>query len=67
MEIKVFSAGSGDIIYWTDYTAPGEMTLVFLPGLTADHRLFQRQLESFAGRWRMLAWDPPGPRGVTAL
>ena len=59
MEIKVFSAGSGDIIYWTDYTAPEDMTLVFLPGLTADHRLFQRQLEAFAGRWRLLAWDPP--------
>ena len=46
MKIKVFSAPSGDIIYWADYTAPGDMTLIFLPGLTADHRLFQRQLET---------------------
>lgn len=60
MNIQVFPTQSGDIIYWTDFSAPGDMTLIFLPGLTADHRLFQRQLEAFAGRWRLLAWDAPG-------
>lgn len=51
----------GTIHYWVsegprDY---GE-TLVFLPGLTADHRLFDKQVEAFEGKRRVLVWDAPG-------
>lgn len=33
--------------------------LVFLPGLTADHRLFNRQLSYFAETANCFVWDPP--------
>lgn len=33
--------------------------LVFLPGLTADHRLFEDQVACFAGSMNVLVWDPP--------
>ena len=33
--------------------------LVFLPGLTADHRLFEQQLTHFRNRAHCLVWDPP--------
>lgn len=40
--------------------ARAEPQLVFLHGLTADHRLFDRQLAYFAGRYPTLVWDAPG-------
>lgn len=60
MKETIFSAPEGDIHYWTDLCGSAPMTLIFLPGLTADHRLFQQQLEAFAGRWNLLVWDAPG-------
>ena len=35
-------------------------SLIFLPGLTADHRLFEKQTEYFDGKYRMFVWDAPG-------
>ena len=60
MQGKIYSTPKGDIHYWTDFTAPEAMTLVLLPGLTADHRLFDLQVKAFAGRYRILVWDAPG-------
>lgn len=34
--------------------------LVFLPGLAADHRLFNQQMAYFADRANCLVWDAPG-------
>ena len=34
--------------------------LVFLPGLTADHRLFDKQVGFFEGKYPLLVWDAPG-------
>ena len=34
-------------------------TLVFLPGLTADHRLFDKQVEYFDGKYNIIVWDAP--------
>ena len=37
-----------------------EITLIFLPGLTAEHRLFDKQIEYFEDKFRVLVWDAPG-------
>lgn len=50
---------SGVIRYWVSPHVEGAPNLVFLPGLTADHRLFDKQLEHFSGIANCLAWDPP--------
>lgn len=60
MQKHVFSTGRGPIVYWTDPCPGSQITLVFLPGLTADHTLFQPQLEAFRGRYSLLTWDAPG-------
>ena len=55
-----FDTGRGKIVYWVsdvpDATRPW---VVFLPGLTADRRLFAPQIEHFEGRVNCLVWDAP--------
>ena len=50
----------GVIHYWVDVCCSGKPVLVFLPGLTADHRLFERQIEYFKGKYNIFVWDAPG-------
>lgn len=63
---KVWSTSCGDIHYWTSLARSAEGTtntcpcLVMLPGLTADRRLFEKQVEHFEGKCNMLVWDAPG-------
>lgn len=58
MEEKTYQTRLGTIHYWL---SPGEgKPLVFLPGLTADHRLFEKQFAAFEGRYPLLVWDAPG-------
>lgn len=60
MERKAFDTRHGEICYWvSEAPAPDRPWLVFLPGLTADHRLFDKQIEHFEGKANMLVWDPP--------
>lgn len=54
-----FTTPRGTIQYWRG-GQPGGQPLVFLPGLTADHRLFGKQWEHFAAGYDLLAWDAPG-------
>lgn len=39
--------------------ATNQPWLVFLPGLTADHRLFEKQVEHFIDKAHLFVWDPP--------
>lgn len=57
---KVYHTDHGPIHYWLDVPEFSQMTLVFLPGLTADHRLFDKQIECFRGRYNVFTWDAPG-------
>ena len=58
---RTFQTPCGTIHYWisqkAEHSAP---QLVFLPGLTADHRLFDRQIEYFEGKYPLFVWDAPG-------
>ena len=57
---KNFKTTSGTIRYWTNTIQPDGITLVFLPGLTADHRLFEKQIAYFEPRYNVFVWDAPG-------
>ena len=61
MEEKIYETPMGPIHYWIS-RKPEETkgTLVFLPGLTADHRLFEKQAEYFKGNYNIFVWDAPG-------
>ena len=60
MKDKILETVSGVIHYWINDIRPDRKTLVFLPGLTADHHLFDRQTEAFEKEFNLLAWDAPG-------
>jgi pimeloyl-ACP methyl ester carboxylesterase len=61
MQEKTYATPCGIIHYWVGkYDAPDKATLVFLPGLTADHRLFDKQLTYFKNSYNVLVWDAPG-------
>ena len=47
MKRKKFKTSKGTIVYWTNDKKDGTKQLVFLPGLTADHRLFIKQIQYF--------------------
>ena len=49
----------GCIHYFVNIIDKQKITLVFLPGLTADHRLFEKQIEYFEKKQNVLVWDAP--------
>ena len=57
---KIYQTKSGSIHYWLNIIDAEQITLVFLPGLTADHRLFNKQLEYFENKYNVFVWDAPG-------
>ena len=56
---KAYRTPCGTIRYWTSGREASPVSLIFLPGLTADHRLFDRQIAYFEGKYRVLVWDAP--------
>ncbi len=56
-----YTTQCGSIHYWVNKSAEHNCPqLIFLPGLTADHRLFEKQIEYFSGRYPLFVWDAPG-------
>ncbi len=61
MNEQTYQTGCGTIHYWVNReAAESSVQLVFLPGLTADHRLFEKQIAHFEGRYPVMVWDAPG-------
>lgn len=61
MTEKEYPTSCGRIHYWIHRNpACGQDGLVFLPGLTADHRLFDKQVDFFAQQYTVFVWDAPG-------
>ncbi len=56
---KIYNTTLGNIHYWTNIIDKDDVTLVFLPGLTADHRLFDKQIEYFENKYNVFVWDAP--------
>lgn len=56
---RTYSTSYGTVHYWISRCAKERPWLVFLPGLTADHRLFDKQMEHFGDSWNCLTWDAP--------
>lgn len=57
---RTFQTDKGVIHYWVSTVSEENTWLVFLPGLSADHRLFEKQIAEFKGDYNLLVWDPPG-------
>lgn len=60
MRKGTYETNKGTIVYWLNEHREGRANLVFLPGLTADHRLFDKQIEYFEDKANVFVWDAPG-------
>ncbi|MBR3311656.1 MAG: alpha/beta hydrolase [Solobacterium sp.] len=58
MQEKSILSGHGRTYYWIG-KRDSSFTLVFLPGLSADHHLFDRQTAFFSEKYSVLVWDAP--------
>lgn len=56
---RTFETRCGSIHYWTNEINPSPISIAFLPGLTADHRLFEKQTDYFQDKYHILVWDAP--------
>ncbi len=59
MTEKTYETRCGSIHYWTNDGKGSPLCLAFLPGLTADHRLFEKQITYFEQMYKVFVWDPP--------
>ena len=59
MKESTYQTPCGTIHYWSSILSLDTTTLVFLPGLTADHRLFDKQVEHFVEKYNIIVWDAP--------
>lgn len=60
MNTRTFITEYGSIQYWVNDFREERKSLIFLPGLTADHRLFDKQILYFKNKYNCLVWDAPG-------
>lgn len=56
---KRYPTQYGTIHYWVTCVDPAKPWMVLLPGLTADHHLFDQQVEGLNKTYNCLTWDAP--------
>ena len=59
MNEKIFATPYGEIHYWIKSVDADSPWLIFLPGLTADHHLFDKQIDDLDGKYNCFTWDSP--------
>lgn len=59
MEHKQILGQGGIVHYWIDKTGSTSDCIVFTHGLTADHTMFEKQVDFFSGKYTILLWDVP--------
>ncbi|OUM60415.1 hypothetical protein PIROE2DRAFT_63170 [Piromyces sp. E2] len=57
---KIYETESGNIYYWVNNNNTSNISLILLPGLGFDHRLYDKQVEFFQDKYNILVWDAPG-------
>lgn len=60
MEKKYVRSEDGTVWYWVHrHNNPNARWIVFTHGLTANHTMFDRQVEHFAKEYSVITWDVP--------
>lgn len=59
MQHKEIVAQGGTVHYWISKKAGSSDCIVFTHGVTADHTMFEKQIDYFAGRYTLVLWDVP--------
>lgn len=60
MEHKQIKSNNGEVHYWINVNEnPAAKCIVFTHGLTANHIMFEKQIEHFLTEYTVLTWDVP--------
>lgn len=59
MEHKYIISDKGTTHYWIKKNTISSKCIVFTHGVTADHSLFEKQIEYFSSKYTVLNWDVP--------
>jgi pimeloyl-ACP methyl ester carboxylesterase len=60
LEEKSIKTQNGEIYYWINKNLTNsDECIVFCHGLTADHSLFEKQIDFFTPKFQILLWDIP--------
>ncbi len=59
MTHKHITSENGTTHYWITKNSGSSKCIVFTHGLTADHTMFEKQLEFFSSKYTVLTWDVP--------
>lgn len=60
MEHKTVQSANGVVHYWISRNDDeGAKAIVFTHGVTANHMMFEKQVEFFSGRYTVITWDIP--------
>lgn len=60
MEEKQFATARGTVYYWISRAQnPKAQCIMFTHGLTADHTMFEKQVEYFQKQYTVITWDVP--------
>ncbi len=59
MEHRKILAQGGIVHYWIDKVDGTSDCIVFTHGLTANHTMYEKQVDFFAGKYTVLLWDVP--------
>jgi|GEM_PF-6542580 len=60
MEHRTIKGVGGEVHYWISRTKDiPKGTIVFSHGLTANHTMFEKQIEYFKNEYIVIAWDVP--------
>ena len=60
MRESVLKTEKGDLYYWRSERWDDSLdTLFFMHGLTADHTMFEAQIDAFENGYNLLVWDAP--------
>jgi len=59
MQHKQILAQGGTVHYWIDRNENSIDCIVFSHGVTADHTMFEKQMEIFSNKYTIVLWDVP--------
>lgn len=59
MQCSFVKCEKGTVYYWHTNIDETKKTLFFLHGLTANHTMFEKQVEYFKAEYNVIVWDAP--------
>lgn len=59
-EHKIIKSENGDVHYWINRNADKDAKcILFTHGLTANHKMYEKQVAYFCGKYTTITWDVP--------